>query len=589
MEAATVDNACLVASSLSGRRWSLRAHDARAAQALSRELELPELLARVLLSRGVTLETAERFLSPSLKASLPDPSHLKDMDEAAERIAGALMQGETIAIFGDYDVDGATSSALLRKYFHMLGRDALLYIPDRMREGYGPNEAALMQLKERGASVVITVDCGTQAHQALAAAHAAGLDVIVVDHHIGASQRPQAFAIINPNRLDETSPHRHLAAVGVAFLLAVAVTRQLRRHSWFATRPEPELLTLLDLAALGTVCDVVALTGVNRALVAQGLKVMAGRANCGLRALMDVARVDEPPGTYHAGFILGPRINAGGRVGKADYGALLLSGADEAEMLTLARALDGYNEERKAIEAMVLEEALAMAEAQAVGAPVLLVAKAGWHPGVIGIVAGRLKERFHRPAAVVALDGATGKASARSVAGFDFGAAVLAAVEAGLLVSGGGHAMAAGFTAEAACLPALHALLCERFARHGVAASAPMHVDGVIALSGVTVELAQLLGKAAPFGQGNPEPRLMIHRASVAAADCVGGNHIRLILIDENRVRLPVMAYRAAGTAFGEALQRLCGRQVHAAGHVRARIWQGTEQAAFTLDDIALA
>lgn len=578
-----------VAHSLSGNSWRMRAVEEGLAQAVAREHDIPQLLARLLLARGVEPEAAQEFLSPSLKASLPDPSHLKDMDIAAERLASAVIAGETIAIFGDYDVDGATSSALLARYFREAGKAPLVHIPDRILEGYGPNTAALMQLKARGAGVIVTVDCGTLAFAPLEAAFEAGLDVIVVDHHQGEARLPQCYALINPNRLDETSPHRHLAAVGVAFLLAVATHRQLRKAGYFTGRAEPNLLSLLDLAALGTVCDVVSLTGVNRALTAQGLKIMMQRRNTGLRTLMDVGRAEERASAYTCGFILGPRVNAGGRVGKADFGSRLLATDCPDDALLLARALDGFNEERKAIEAFVLEEAFARAACQE-HEPLILVAARGWHPGVIGIVAGRLKERFGKPTAVVALEGGVGKASARSVNGFDFGAAVIAALGSELLVAGGGHAMAAGFTVEERHLPALHAFLCRRLTQQMGGAPPARHlwVDGTVALAGLTTDLAHMLEQAAPFGQGNPHPRLMLARARVAAAEPVGKDHIRLILTDEGKARLPAMAFRVGDTPFGQALLKLPGKQVQVLGQLKLRHWQGQEQVSFTVDDVAL-
>ncbi len=583
---ALLDAAPLVTTSLTGRSWSLRAADESAAQTIARDHDIPQLLARLLLARGIEPEQVANFLSPSLRHSLPDPSHLKDMDHAAQRLAGAVSAGETIAIFGDYDVDGATASALLRLYFREAGKEPLVYIPDRITEGYGPNEAALMQLKDRGASVIITVDCGSLSFAPLEAAFEAGLDVIVVDHHQAEAKLPRAYAVINPNRMDETSPHRHLAAVGVAFLLLVAVHRTLRANGWFATRQEPDLLSLLDLVALGTVCDVVSLTGLNRALAAQGFKVLAGRGNLGLRTLMDIARLDEKPGAYACGFVLGPRINAGGRVGKADYGSRLLATEDAEEAHTLACALDVYNEERKAIEALVLEEAFAQAAAQ-LDEPVLVVSAKNWHPGVIGIVAGRLKERFGRPVAVIAMDGESGKASARSVPGFDFGAQVIAARDCGLLLAGGGHAMAAGFSVEAKHLPALQAFFCKRMPAAMEVRATP--VDAVVALSGLNVELAHLLERAAPFGQGNPAPRIAVQNVKIAAVEVVKEQHLRLILTDEGKTRMAAMAFRSVGTPFGAGLQKLAGKKAHVLGTLKLRTWQGREEAGFTVDDAAAA
>jgi len=434
-----------VERSLLGRRWRQRAADDRAALTLAQRLSLPEPIARVLAGRGIGAAEAEDFLNPTLRALLPDPLHLRDMAAAAARIAAAVMSGEPIAVFGDYDVDGATSAALLERFFAAAGVPIRVYIPDRLREGYGPNAPALLRLRAEGVGLVITVDCGTAAFEPLAAAAEAGLDVIVVDHHVAEPRLPRAAAVINPSRLDEESPHRQLAAVGVAFLLVVAVNRALREAGWYRLRCQPDLMQWLDLVALGTVCDVVPLTGVNRALVTQGLKVMARRANPGLAALADVSRLDERPNAYHLGFLLGPRVNAGGRVGEADLGVRLLTTPDPGEARALAERLDGYNQERQAIEARVLAEAIAAVEGATAGSLAFATAP-GWHPGVIGIVASRLKERYNRPAFVVALDGGIGKGSGRSVNGVDMGAAVIAAKQAGLLINGGGHAMAAGLT-----------------------------------------------------------------------------------------------------------------------------------------------
>ena len=439
-----------VTRSVTGRRWRARAEDNRLVQALSQRLGVPELIARVLAGRGVDLEHGDTFLQPTLRDLLPDPSAFRDMDRAASRIVTALQSHESVAVFGDYDVDGATSAALLGLFFRSVGAEIRVYVPDRLREGYGPNAPALLRLAAEGVKLVITVDCGTLAYAPLAAAAAAGLEVIVVDHHLAEPALPTAVAVINPNRLDEDGGHRQLAAVGVAYLLVVAVNRALRDAGWYATRPAPNLLQWLDLVALGTVCDVVPLTGINRALVGQGLKVMAQRGNIGLAALADVAGLSEPPGCYHLGFLMGPRVNAGGRVGQADLGARLLTTEDPAEATALARELDRLNAERRGIELGVQAEAEAQAAAQSDATdgagPLVVAAGRGWHQGVIGIVAGRLKERYRRPALVVALDGGIGKGSGRSVAGVDLGSAVTAAHQAGLLINGGGHAMAAGLT-----------------------------------------------------------------------------------------------------------------------------------------------
>src|SRR5215472_7364312 len=452
-----------VERSVCGRRWCSRAGDTRIAEAISERLGLPEIVGRLLAQRGMDVDRAPGFLAPRLRDQLPDPSHLRDMEVAAARLADAVQQGETIGIFGDYDVDGATSAALLARFFAAVGAPPRIYVPDRLREGYGPNTPALLRLREEGLRVVIAVDCGTNAHLPLAEAADAGLEVIVVDHHVAEPLLPRAVAIVNPNRLDETSPHGQLAAVGVAFLLAVAVNRALRRAGWYGVdRPEPDLLQWLDLVALGTVCDVVPLTGVNRALVAQGIRVTRRNGNGGLAALAAVAGLSEPVDAYHLGFVLGPRVNAGGRVGAADLGASLLATDDAALAAELSARLDAYNRERRDIETRTLESAICLVEGAAQSPVLVFAAAEGWHPGVIGIVAARLKERYERPACVVALEGGFGRGSGRSVPGLALGPAVIAARQAGLLVNGGGHAMAAGFTVAEEKLDVLRAFLSER-------------------------------------------------------------------------------------------------------------------------------
>jgi single-stranded-DNA-specific exonuclease len=579
-------------TSLTGWQWVLREADPRLALTLAQKFDLPEVLARVLAGRGVGMEEAEAFLNPSLKVSMPDPSHLLDMDKAAGRVAAAIVAGEKIAIFGDYDVDGATSSALLARYFRALGAQPMLYIPDRMTEGYGPNAKALLGLQAAGASLVITVDCGTMAFEALEASHKAGLDVIVIDHHIGEARKPAAYAIVNPNRLDESSPHRQVAAVGVAFLLAAAVNRTLREQGFFANRAEPDLKQLLDLVALGTVCDVVPLTGVNRALVAQGLKIMAGRGNTGIRTLLDLTEISEKPGTYHAGFVLGPRINAGGRVGKSDLGVRLLATDDPAEALSLAKELDVHNAERKAIEAGVLEQAMAQAEKAVVEGtgPLLIVSASGWHPGVIGIVAGRLKERFHMPTAVIAITYGVGKASARSVSGFDMGAAVIAARDEGLLLAGGGHAMAAGFSVEESKITALAEFLNKRAASRASEFIRPrrLMIDADLNLGGATLELVELLERLGPFGQGNPSVKVVLRNVINLKPEPVGENHIRTLLIDRlSNAKLSAIAFRAAGGKLGQALVSTRGQAVDVAVQLRLNEWMGKRSVSVVIEDIA--
>lgn len=580
-----------VTCSAMGYRWQLRSVDERALLAITQRMGVPEILARVLAGRGIRADTAEDFLNPTLRTLLPDPSHLLDMDKAAARLADAVLRGETIAIFGDYDVDGATSTALLVRYLRSAGaKQVLTHIPDRITEGYGPNTPALLALKAKGASLVITVDCGAVSFEPLAAAAEAGLDVLVMDHHIGDVALPRALAVVNPNRFDETSPHKHMAAVGVCFLLVVATNRVLRERG-HRTIPNP--LNWLDLVALGTVCDVVALQGINRALVSQGIKVLAERRNLGLSALADVARMDETPTCYHLGFLLGPRINAGGRVGQADLGVRLLTTDDMAEAITLAQQLDRYNAERKTLESLALEEAMALAESRADDDAVIVV-DGNWHPGVIGIVAGRLKDAFHKPVAVVSREGGLGKASARSVSGVDFGAAVVAARNSGVLLAGGGHEMAAGFTVELSRLDELRRFFNKRL-QDGVnryAEKRAFTLDGQLSPKAATPDLLLRMKQAEPFGMGNPNPRFAFANLQLVKADVVGENHLRCIFTDGGvggkaaGGRLQGIAFRALGTplerVFAEA-QR--GKLLHVAGQLKLNSWNGSERVDLQVED----
>ena len=577
--------------SLAGRRWCLRSGDAREAEALSQRFALPELVGRVLSARGIGLDQAETFLSPTLKTLLPDPRHLIDMDKAVDRLVTALRAGEPIGIFGDYDVDGATSSALLANFLRAAGAEAVVHIPDRVAEGYGPNAPALMMLRAKGCRVVVTVDCGTTAFAPLAEAAEAGLDVIVVDHHEAEAALPAAFAVINPNRLDETSPHGHLAAVGVTFLLAVALHRGLTQAGWYAGRSAPDLMRWLDLVALGTVCDVVPLIGVNRALVTQGLKVMAQRHNIGLAALADVAAIREKPDSYHCGYVLGPRVNAGGRVGGAELGTRLLSTDDAGEAAEIARQLDEFNRDRQTIEAEVLREAIEQVESQGDGgSPLLLAWGDDWHPGVIGIVAGRLKERYARPACVVSFEGDIGKGSGRSVAGLDLGAAIIAARQDGLLSAGGGHAMAAGFTVARDRLEPFRAFVAQRLSAQLAGDLTPLlELDGALDCGGATVGLVETLAQLGPFGAGNAEPRFAIIAARVVKADVVGANHVRCVLAGSGGQRLKAIAFRAADSELGQALLAARGTAFHFAGTLRADSWGGTTSVQLTIEDAAPA
>jgi single-stranded-DNA-specific exonuclease len=580
-----------VERSVTGRRWRARLVDDRAGLVIAQRLALPEIVGRLLAGRGVAPEAAESFLNPTLRDLLPDPSRFHDMDSAAERLARAVKDGEAIAVFGDYDVDGATSSALLARFFAAAGRPIRIYIPDRMKEGYGPNLPALLALRAEGIKLVVTVDCGITAFEALAGAADAGLDVIVVDHHVAERRLPRAYAVVNPNRLDEAAGYGQLAAVGVAFLLAVAVNRALRQAGWFTGgRVEPDLKQLLDLVALGTICDVVPLTGVNRALVTQGLKVMGARANVGLAALADVARLNEAPGTYHAGFLLGPRVNAGGRVGAADLGARLLSTDDPLEAATIAGQLDAFNAERRQIEETVLVAAIAQAESK-LAPGLVFVSSEGWHAGVIGIVASRLKERYGRPACVVALGGGIGKGSGRSTVGIDLGNAVIAARQAGLLVNGGGHPMAAGFTVEAGKLDALRDFLADRLGigLDGERPQASLDLDAALQPGGATADLLRQIERLGPFGSGNAEPRFALTAARIVRADPAGEAHVRCIVSGADGGRLKAIAFRSLENELGRALLQRNGPALHLAGHLRADRWQGRDDVQLLIDDAAIA
>jgi single-stranded-DNA-specific exonuclease len=580
-----------VERSVCGRRWRLRAGDALEGQAMAERLALPEILGRLLAQRGIDCDHAPGFLMPRLRDQLPDPSHLLDMEAAAARLVRAVRGGETVAIFGDYDVDGATSAALLVRFFGAVGGRTRVYVPDRLREGYGPNTPALLQLRDEGVRLVVTVDCGTNAHEPLAKAAEAGLEVIIVDHHVAEPLLPRAAAVVNPNRLDEESPHGGLAAVGVAFLLVVAVNRALRQASWYTNgRAEPELLQWLDLVALGTVCDVVPLAGVNRALVAQGIKVARRNTNPGLAGLAAVAGIGEPLDAYHLGFVLGPRVNAGGRVGEADLGARLLATDDRALAAELAGRLDVYNRERREIEARTLEAAIAAVEGAAQSPVLAFAAGEGWHPGVIGIVAARLKERYERPACVVALADGIGKGSGRSVAGVPLGPAVIAARQAGLLINGGGHAMAAGFTVAAERLDALRQFLADRLG-DGLASerlTPELSIDAVLSLGAAQGELIDQLERLAPFGAGNPEPRFVFPAVRVAHAEPVGSAHLRCALADPiDTGRLRAIAFRVAGTPLGQFLVETQGAAIHLAGHLRRDGWRGGDAVQLTIEDAA--
>ncbi len=586
-----------VTASLSGRRWLWRDRvhpDAdRLAAAIAQRCALPEILGRLLHGRGVAADTAELFLAPTLRALLPDPSCLADMDAAAMRLAQAAQTAETVGIFGDYDVDGACATALLATVLGELGCVVVTHIPDRSREGYGPNAPALRGLAGQGATLIICVDCGTAAPEPLACVRGLA-DVVILDHHKSEGPPPPVLATVNPNRLDCGSGLGSLCATAIAFLAAVAAVRTLRASGGFTPDArEPDLIGLLDLVALATICDVMPLMGLNRALVAQGLKVMARRGRIGIAALLEVASVHDAPSAFTCGFALGPRINAGGRISEADLGLrLLLCGeADEARLL--AERLDAVNRQRRTVEAAIIERAMALASAQiAEGHPVLMLSGSDWHPGVVGIVAGRIKEAFNRPSLVGALleDGAI-KGSGRSVPGLDLGSAVIAARQAGLLLTGGGHAMAAGFSLREERLAEFHAFLNERLfeARHRPAAL-DVRIDGALAVGGANVELATHMGRLAPFGAGNEEPAFALPNIRVVRSERIGkeGRTLRAMIEGEGGgARLKALLFRADESPVARALEARDGARLHLAGQLRAETWNGHTTASFFVTDAA--
>jgi single-stranded-DNA-specific exonuclease len=587
-----------VENSATGRAWRDRLDERGAVRALdiAQRHELPELLARILAGRNIEADAVAAFLDPTIKHAMPDPHVLTAMKEAAERIADAVTRGESVAIFGDYDVDGATSAALLARYLRQCGLAPLIHIPDRLFEGYGPNVEAVRALAERGATLLVCVDCGTTSIEPLVEAKKLGLDTVVIDHHQADEELPPAVAIVNPNRRDDLSGLGHLAAVGLTFMTVVALNRVLRgRGFWQAGRSEPDLLALLDDVALGTVADVVPLIGLNRAFVAKGLIALRRRERAGHVSLMDVARLTGPPEAWHLGFLLGPRINAGGRIGRADLGVKLLLEDDPIEAAKIAGELDRLNQERQAIE----QGTLAQAEAEASAAlgleekgAVVVTAAEGWHPGVVGIVAGRLKEKFGRPAFAIALEpGGIGTGSGRSIAGVDIGRAVRRAVTEGLLLKGGGHAMAAGVTLRKGALAELRAFLEATLGADVETArrSSGLMIDGAVTAAAANAELIAMIERAGPFGSGNPEPVIALPAHTVTYVEEVGQAHVRVRLKSADGSGLNAIAFRAAGQKLGVALRNSRGQRVHAAGTFALDRWQGEERVQFKLTDIAPA
>ncbi|WP_439105055.1 single-stranded-DNA-specific exonuclease RecJ [Celeribacter marinus] len=575
-----------VAASLTARRWvGPSPENDRLAEAMAQQTGLPLPLCHTLTRRGVAPEDADAFLAPTLKDLLPDPATLLDMDKATARFIAATKNGERIAIFADYDVDGGTSAALLVTWLRDMGRTCTLYVPDRIDEGYGPNDEAMARLA-RDHDLIVCVDCGTLSHGPIAAAK--GADVIVLDHHLGGETLPDCVAVVNPNRQDESGDLAHLCAAAVVFLMLVNVTRQLRD----AGEKSPNLMRALDLVALATVADVAPLIGVNRALVRQGLRVMADRDRIGLRALADVARMDTAPTSYSLGFMLGPRINAGGRIGAADLGARLLSTDNEAEAQAISERLDALNSERREIENNVRAEAIIQAEERGTDAPLVWAAGDGWHPGVVGIVASRLKESTNRPAVVIGFDeNGIGKGSGRSVTGVDLGASIQKLAAEGLLVKGGGHKMAAGLTVERDKLDAAMARLSELLEKQGAGSGGPrdLKLDALLMPGAATVELIEKLEAAGPYGASAPAPRFAFPDCQIHFARRVGESHLKVTISDGLGPRLDAICFGAFDGPLGPALEGHGGKRFHLAGRLEINTWGGRRSAQLRLDDAAEA
>ena len=577
--------------SVKGRRWIDRMSQAQTQVALdiAQRYGIADILARVLAGRGVTADQALGFLDPTLKALMPDPRSVTDLEAAAQRIAAAVRNREKIAIFGDYDVDGASSSALLARYLRFFGIDVQIYIPDRIFEGYGPNMAAMRELAST-ASLIVTVDCGTNSSEAFGAIHGSGTDIVVIDHHQVGGPLPEVAAVVNPNRDDDLSGLGHLCAVGMVFMTLVDVSRQLRGHG---VSPLPDLLSMLDIVALGTVCDVVPLTGLNRAFVTKGLIAARHLGNPGLSALARVASIGEPLNPFHFGFLIGPRINAGGRIGNAALGATLLCEEDANRAAEIAAELDRLNRERQVMETEMVADACAEADrdlASSSPPSVIVTSSTRWHPGIVGLIAARLKEYTRRPAFAIALEGAgKGTGSGRSIPGFDMGKLVRAAVDEGILIKGGGHAMAAGITVERDRLGDLRAFFEEKAgsAVTSILENETLSVDGALSARGANLAMIGELEKAGPYGSGNPEPLFVLPNHRVTSSAVVGNGHLKLRLQAEDRSQLEAIAFRAAETDLGQLLAGRAGRPVHVAGTLSINHWNGRQTPQIRIVDAA--
>ncbi|KJV69428.1 single-stranded-DNA-specific exonuclease RecJ [Candidatus Neoehrlichia procyonis] len=566
---------------ITGSIWKVDEVSTRNILAIQQKFGVCEIIARIISIKNIPINKIDDFLYPTLRNMLPDPFHLLDMEKAINRIEQGIYNQEKIVVFGDYDVDGATSSALIKKYFKSLGVDIYIYIPDRIEEGYGPNTKAFLNLQKEGYSLCITVDCGTVAHKPISIAKSVGLDIIVIDHHISTSILPEAVAVINPNRLDESSSHTNLAAVGVSFLMVVALHKTLKQKGFFKDKQEPNLLDYLDLVALGTICDVMPITELNRVFIKQGLKVMAARKNVGLKVLSDIIGIQEKPNTYQLGFVIGPHINAGGRIGNASLGASLLSSESEEESIQISTKLQHLNIERKALENQSFNEAVVQAEKLILsGKNIIIVAHQSWHPGIIGIIAGRLKEKFYLPSIVISLNNGIGKASARSIPDVDIGVAILSAKLKNLIIDGGGHAMAAGFSIYENNIQNLYEFLSEEFSN--INTQKILKAVGTITLNAVNLHLWKKLQLLEPFGIGNPEPRFIITNVKIKKPELINDSHIKCWIYDNN-IFLKGICFRCANTDLGITLLQCQVTMI--IGKISINYWKGNENIQFIIED----
>ncbi len=577
--------------SINNKKWQAKHVDEEKVKKIRRQHGVSDFLAQILSVKLKDDEDAEHFLNPKLKYSMPDPYHLLDMDKATQRVMQALQDKEKICIFADYDVDGATSSSLLKRLFRDLNHEVDIYVPDRILEGYGPSKIGMQKIKDMGSSLVITVDCGTMAHEALDFAECIGLEVIVIDHHLNNDVLPKAIAIINPNRLDETSNYGYLAAVGVTFLFASALLTLLKKNDFFKAESIPNIMSYLDLVALGTVCDVMPITKLNRAYVAQGIKIIEKMHNLGIRALYETSGIKDKVSCFHLGYILGPRINAGGRVGKADLGANLLSATCEIEAKRIAIELERHNNERKVIELAMQDEANVIAESQS-NNNFIFIAGHGWHPGVIGIVAARIKEKYDKPVAVIAINDGIGKASCRSIKNIDFGVKILKAKDQDLLVAGGGHAMAAGFTVEEKKLANLKIYLENLFAEDFKTKTKEdlMEYNSELTTSSLNEAFLRELALLEPYGIGNCEPIFKIANLFVLKADIVGLKHIKCTLAPNRDAHgskpINAIAFNSIGTKFEQTLLSRKPLNLDAIGIFKENIWQGKSYLQMQIKDL---